>query len=91
MTSSQNGSETGTAGPDRPLLRIVRGDPSAHELAALLAVVGAYAAPAAKASKPKAASAWSAPAATMRRPQSVGLGMWVTSGWQAGVRTRAHW
>lgn len=77
--------------PERPLLHIVRGDPSAQELAALLAVVAAYAAPVANDRPHDSPSAWSSPAAALRKPARIGLGAWMTSGWQSGIRTRADW
>ena len=76
---------------ERPLLRVLRGDPSPEEMAALLAVVAAYAAPAGKGREPDAPSAWSQPAVALRRPLTLGPGAWVTSGWQPGVRTRSDW
>lgn len=82
--------QTEDPAPERPLLRIVGGDPTDHELAALLAVVAAYAAPAAYQPDP-AVSAWSTPTAALRRPLAVGPGAWSSSGWMPGVRTRAAW
>jgi hypothetical protein len=74
-----------------PLLQVIRGDPSTEELAALLAVVAAYAAPAADGPPPITHSPWSDPAAALRRPLALGSHAWMTSGWQSGVRTRAAW
>jgi Acyl-CoA carboxylase epsilon subunit len=79
------------AEPDRPLLRVIRGDASPVELAALLAVVAAYATPAGKAQPDQVVSAWNDPASTLRGPIRSGRGAWVTSGWQPGVRTRPAW
>ena len=57
--------------PDRPVLRVVSGNPTPEELAALLVVVGARsagasAAAAAAARRPR--SAWNDPARLVRRP-----------------------
>lgn len=64
----------------RALFRVVRGDPTDEELAALTVVLAAAAAaPAAPA--PVRRSAWTDPSARMRRPLSPGPGAWQTSGW----------
>ncbi len=61
-----------------PLLRVVKGDPTPEELAALVAVVGvrrgAGAAPA-----PRPRPLWGHPAAAMRRPHRAGPGAWRAS------------
>jgi hypothetical protein len=49
-----------------PVLRVVRGEPTVEELAALLAVVTARAATAPSADRP--GSAWADPAGQLRRP-----------------------
>jgi len=62
----------------RPVLRIVRGEPSDAELAALLAVVAARSgAPAAP--EPEAPSAWRDRAALLRKPLHPGPGAWRAS------------
>lgn len=63
----------------RPLLRVVRGNPSPEELAALVAVVAARgsAAPAEPTPTP---SAWASRAAGLRRPLPHGPGAWRASG-----------
>jgi hypothetical protein len=62
----------------RPVLRIVRGEPSDAELAALLAVLAAGSgAPAAAA--PEAPSAWRDRAALLRKPLHPGPGAWRAS------------
>jgi Acyl-CoA carboxylase epsilon subunit len=61
-----------------PLLRVVKGDPTPEELAALVAVVtarrGAGTAPA-----PRPRPVWGHPAAAMRRALSAGPGAWRAS------------
>lgn len=66
--------------PARPLLSVVRGDPTPEQLAALLAVVAARAA-GGSADDPAAASEpslWAAP--TLRTPVHPGPGAWRASG-----------
>ena len=64
--------------PVRPVLRVVRGEPTAEELAALVAVLGARSAGGAP--PPAAArSAWSDPAGLVRRPLAHGPGRWTRS------------
>ena len=65
--------------PARPLLRVVRGNPSAEELAALIAVVAVRASGAA-APEPAPPSRWASRAAGLRRPLSPGPGAWRASG-----------
>jgi hypothetical protein len=55
------------AGPEQPFLRVVRGNPTAEELAALVAVLRSR--PAGGGSGVSArASAWADPARALRRP-----------------------
>ena len=61
-----------------PPLRIVRGEPTAEELAALLVVVAARAAPSAAAPVPAPVSSWGRP--LLRRPLAAGPGAWWASG-----------
>ena len=70
---------------------MVRGEPTAEELAALVTVVAAMAAGANDEAPPKALSAWVDRAAALRKPLPVGPGAWVASGLQPGARTRAGW
>ena len=63
--------------PARPLLRVVRGDPSAEELAALVAVLAARASTPAPAATP-APSLWGRP--VLRSPLHPGPGAWRASG-----------
>jgi hypothetical protein len=64
-----------------PLLRVVRGDPTPAELAALIAVVGARSAGAE--AEPAPPSRWNRPATLLRRPLHPGPG-----GWKAGPLPR---
>jgi hypothetical protein len=67
---------------DRPVLRIVRGDPSDDELAALIAVVAARASGSGE-STPRTKSAWNDPLRLVREPVFPGPG-----GWTASARPR---
>ncbi|WP_410639412.1 acyl-CoA carboxylase subunit epsilon [Amycolatopsis sp. lyj-346] len=71
----------------RPLLRVVRGNPSDAELAALTAVVAAAttATTAKTPEKPKPRSSWWGDhAASLRRPLHPGEGAWRASGLPQG-------
>ncbi|WP_460864218.1 acyl-CoA carboxylase subunit epsilon [Rhodococcus aerolatus] len=75
------GTETGTA-PVRPLLRVVRGNPDDHELAALTAVVAALASGGGGEAPAAPPEAWGRPDSLVRgrfvdRP---GPGAWLRSG-----------
>jgi hypothetical protein len=59
-----------------PLLRVVRGEPTAAELAALVAVLTARAAAGAAARRPRPRSAWADPADRVRAPLAAGPGAW---------------
>jgi hypothetical protein len=59
---------------ERPLLQVVRGEPTAEELAALIAVVTARTTTAALPVRPP--SVWADPARKVRRPLSPGPGAW---------------
>ncbi len=61
-----------------PLLRVVKGDPSPEELAALVAVVASLGGPAAPA--PRRTPDWNAPARLQRRVLRHGPGAWRGSG-----------
>lgn len=70
--------------PVKPVLRLVRGELSAEELAALVAVVAARNAAAANAAAKRPArvrSEWGHPARQHRRPLRVGPGQWRRSVW----------
>jgi hypothetical protein len=62
----------------RALFRVVKGDPTPEELAAL-ALVLAAAASGGDEPPPKARDLWSAPADRVRRPLEVGPGAWRAS------------
>ena len=70
----------------RALFRVVRGEPTDAELAALTVVLaGGIAGAVATAPRPQAQpavrTAWNDPAARLRRPLTVGPGAWRTSTW----------
>ena len=73
----------------RPILRVVRGEPTPEELAALIAVLsvrgGAEPAPAPR------RSAWGRPGSGVRGALATYPGAWPESGFAQGVRTRADW
>jgi Acyl-CoA carboxylase epsilon subunit len=73
----------------RPHLRLVRGEASAEEIAALVAVLAARAA----AAPPprRRVSPWADPALAVRRGIEPGPDAWRRSGFTPGVRTRADW
>ena len=66
-------------GSDRPTLRIVRGDPTPEEVAALVAVVTAVSAAGAD-DEPRRRPAWSAPHRQVRAP--------LPSSWRASALPR---
>jgi hypothetical protein len=66
--------------PSKPLLRVVKGNPTAEELAALVAVVAASSAAGAPA-KPKPRSEWGHPARAVRGPHRPGTDAWRRSAW----------
>ncbi|RYZ32571.1 MAG: acyl-CoA carboxylase subunit epsilon [Propionibacteriaceae bacterium] len=81
--SEETTSET-TPEPAKPLLRVVKGDLTAEELAALVAVVQARCAASAAAAagqvrKPR--SEWGHPARAARTPLRVGPDQWRRSSW----------
>jgi hypothetical protein len=64
----------------KPLLRVVKGNPTPEELAALIAVVAARSAAGAPA-KPKLRSEWGHPARMVRGPHRHGPDAWRRSAW----------
>jgi len=64
--------------PSEPLLRVVRGDASPEEIAALVAVLASRAALADEPPEPTR-SAWSDRSAQLRRPVTPGPGAWRSS------------
>ena len=72
------------AEPSPPILRVVKGDLTAEELAALVTVVAARNAAAAHAAsrrRPRARSEWGHPARQVRREHRVGADQWRRSAW----------
>ncbi len=76
--------------PARPLLRIVRGEPTPEELAALIAVLSVRGGGAAPAPEP-VRSAWGRHGSGLRGELASYPGAWRASGFTQGVRTRADW
>ena len=68
-----------TETPERPLLRVVRGEPTAEELAALTVVVAALSQRRAR-KRPVPVGAWASYADAHRRPLQHGPGGWRASG-----------
>ncbi|TXL57319.1 acyl-CoA carboxylase subunit epsilon [Aeromicrobium terrae] len=70
--------------PAKPVLRVVKGDLTPEELAALVAVVAARnaaAAHAASRTRKRPRSEWGHPARAHRTPLRVGPGQWRRSAW----------
>ena len=65
---------------DRPPMRLVRGDATPEEVAAVMAVLSAVSAGAPEPA-PRHTSQWSSPARALRRPLSPGPGAWRASSW----------
>ena len=63
----------------RPVLRVVRGEPSADELAALVAVLTTRSVSGAALAPPRR-TAWNDPARLVRQPVYAGPGAWRASG-----------
>jgi hypothetical protein len=69
--------------PDRPVLRVIRGDATDEEIAALLAVVLARSGGGGGVTAgPRPTSVWSDRASGLRRPVQAGPGAWRASAWQ---------
>jgi hypothetical protein len=66
---------------ERPLLRIVKGDPKPEEVAALVAVVAALAAGAGEGEAPPRRSEWAAHHRTLRATHRRGPGAWRAAAW----------
>ena len=77
MTDEQTPAEDG-ATPAQPFLRVVRGDATPEELAALVAVLGSLSVPAE--APRRRTPEWSAPHRTVRRTLPHGPGGWRSSG-----------
>ena len=67
---------------DRPLLRVVRGEPTAEELAALTVVVAALS-QRRRSRRVVPVGAWADFGAGHRRPLRPGAGGWRATGWSA--------
>jgi len=65
----------------RPVLRVIRGDATPEEIAALLVVVAARARAVPAAPEPRPDAAWSDRAQIMRAPVAPGPGAWRASAW----------
>jgi hypothetical protein len=65
---------------DQPLLRVIKGTPDDHELAALTAVIAGLAAARPAETKPEPRSEWANPARRVRKPLQHGPGAWRASG-----------
>ena len=80
-----SGDEQADAAPVQPVLRVVKGDPTPEELAALVAVVAARNAAAAHAAaagaRPRPRSEWGHPVRAHRTPHRVGPDAWRRSAW----------
>jgi hypothetical protein len=71
-----------TTDQPRPTLKVIRGDATPEEIAALLAVVAARSAgDDGPVRRPKPTSAWTDRAALARRPVRPGPGAWRASAW----------
>ena len=77
MTSSREGGDAGAQ--DRPFLRVVKGNPSDEEIAALVAVLQASAAAADSAPRGQPVSEWSAPHRLLGTMVAPGPGAWRAS------------
>ena len=71
----------GDPGPERPPLRLVRGDATPEEVAALLAVLSAAAGGDDPAPARRPVSRWASREGALRRPPAPGPGAWRASGW----------
>jgi hypothetical protein len=90
MSDSESDAVTSEANePARPVLRIVRGDPTPEEVAALVAVLAARSG--GGGDDPPPPSPWSRPSYSHSRPLSPGPGAWRLSATDPGNRTRAGW
>ncbi|MGY1606850.1 acyl-CoA carboxylase subunit epsilon [Geodermatophilus sp. SYSU D00700] len=77
MTTTPSSAESA---PQRPLLRVVRGEPTAEELAALTVVVAALSQRSRPRRRPVPVGAWASPAALHRPVLRPGFGGWRAAG-----------
>jgi Acyl-CoA carboxylase epsilon subunit len=82
-------SETPEEAPARPLLRVVKGDPTPEELAALVAVLASRGGGEPAPEPPR--SPWGRPGVGLRQSVPIGPSAWRESGSNPGLRTRADW
>jgi hypothetical protein len=75
--------------PARPLLRVVKGDPSPEELAALVTVLVARTSAADAEEPAPTVTPWAGRELALRQPLRPGPGAWRASGLAPGTRTRA--
>lgn len=73
----------------RTLLRVVRGNPTPEELAALVAVLASRGGGVAEPEAPR--SPWGRPGAALRHSLPTHVSAWRESGLTPGLRTRADW
>ena len=77
-TDSTTDAQPENATPQRPVLRVVRGDATPEEVAALLGVVASLGGGEPAPRRPR--SSWAHPARQVRRPVHAGRGGWRASG-----------
>jgi hypothetical protein len=80
VTGRATGTPAGDTTAGRPVLRVIRGDATPEEVAALLAVVAARAAAAPQA-RPRSSAAWNDRGRVMRAPVAPGPGAGRASAW----------
>jgi hypothetical protein len=79
--TSENADPTVDSEASRPVLRIVSGNPSDAELAAVTSVLAAVASAARAGAAASGTSAWSDLSLRLRRPLPAGPGAWQNSRW----------
>ena len=78
MSQDREGADTVTP----PLLRVVKGEPTPEELAALTVVVAALTQRQSR-PRPVPVAGWASPVHRVRRPLQAGPGGWRAAGWSA--------
>jgi hypothetical protein len=81
VSSGAAPTDAGTPEERRAAFRVVRGEPSDAELAALAVVLAAVAVPPPAPAAPTAPDRWSDPTARLRRPLHPSPNAWRTSTW----------
>lgn len=74
---------------DRPVLRVVRGEPTQEELAALVIAIAMKQRSSAASMEP--GSGWRDRAPLLRKPVFATAGAWRAAARESGARTRAAW